>query len=149
MKILTQTSLLLLGLIFAFAGCEEAKESMEQAKEAGAGMVEDVKDMANIDFGDFDIKGLQEQFAGITEGFKDISADSVDGLTSKLSELGSSIDGMGIGDLTGPAKTAVEGLISKFVEAVRTAMDGISEENILSQLKPAVDALMEKLKAVE
>ena len=122
---------------------------MDQVKDAGAGMVEDVKDMTNIDFGDFDMKGLQEKLTDITDGFKDVSADNADALTSKLSELGSSIGSMGIGDLTGAAKTAVDGVIAQFVDAVKSAMDSISDEGIVSKLKPAVDALMEKLKALE
>ena len=143
MKKLTQTSVLLLGLMVAFAGCDAAKEAAEKAKESGAG----VADMANVDFGDFDMKGLQEKFAGITAGFKDVSADNVDGLTSKISDLSGSIDGMGIGNLTGVAKTAVDTAISTFVEAVKSAMGGISDEGILSKLKPVVDTLMEKLNA--
>lgn len=146
-KKLTQISLLLMGLIVSFAGCDAAKDTADKAKDAGAGMVDSAKDMANIDFGDFDMKGLQDKFAGITTGFKDVSADNVGGLTSKLSDLSGSLDGMGIGDLTGPAKTAVTGVISKFVDAIKSAMEGISDEGILSKLKPAVDALMEKLNA--
>jgi hypothetical protein len=147
MKKLTQISLLLLGLIVSFAGCDAAKDTADQAKDAGAGMVDSAKDLANIDFGDFDIKGLQEKFAGITAGFKDVSADNVGGLTSKLSDLGGSLDSLGIGNLTGPAKTAVNGVISTFVDAIKSAMDGISDEGILSKLKPAVDSLMKKLDA--
>ena len=147
MRLLTQTSLLLLGLIVAFIGCDAAKETADQAKDAGAGMVEGAKDLADIDFGDFDMKGLQEKFTGITDGFKDVSADNVDGLTSKLSDLGGSIDSMGIGNLTGPAKTAVDTAISKFVDAIKSAMDGISDEGILAKLKPVVESLMEKLSA--
>ena len=147
MKQLTKTSLLLLGLIVAFAGCDAAKETADKAKDAGAGMVEGAKDMANIDFGDFDMKGLQGKLTGITDGFKDVTTENVDGLTSKISDLGGSIDGMGIGKLTGVAKTAVGTAISTFANAIKSAMDGISDEGILGKLKPVVDSLMEKLNA--
>ncbi len=147
MNKLTQTSLLLLGLMVALAGCDAAKDTVDQAKDAGAGMVEGAKDMANVDFGDFDMKGLQEQFTGITNGFKDVSADNVDGLTTKLSDLGGSIDGMGIGNLKGVAKTAADTAISKFADAIKSAMGGISDDSILAKLKPVVDSLMEKLNA--
>ena len=135
--------------MIAFAGCDAAKESADQAKNAGAGMVEGAKDLANIDFGDFDMKGMQEKLSGITEGFKDVTADNVDGLTTKVSDLGGSIESLGIGNLTGPAKTAVDVAISKFVETVKGAMTGISDEGILSKLKPVVDQLMEKLNALK
>jgi hypothetical protein len=147
MKQLTKTSLLLLGLMVAFIGCDAAKEKMDQAQNAGTDLVEGAKDMANIDFGDFDMKGLQEKFTGITDGFKDVTADNVDGLTTKLSDLGGSIDGMGIGSLEGAAKTAVGAVIAKFADAIKSAMDGISNDGILAKLKPVVDSLMEKLNA--
>jgi hypothetical protein len=93
------------------------------------------------------VKGLQEKFTGITDGFKDVSADNVSGLTTKLSDLSGSIDGMGIGNLPGPAKAFVGTMISKFTDTIKSALGGITDEGILSKLKPAVDALMEKLNA--
>lgn len=149
MKKLTPISLLLLGLMVAFAGCDAAKDQVDKAKDAGADMADSAKNMANIDFGDFDMTGLQDKFTGITDGFKDVTADNVDGLTSRISDLGSSIDSMGIGNLPGPAKTAVTGAISKFVDAIKSAMGGITDEGILGKLKPAVDALMGKLNALK
>lgn len=147
MKHLIQTSILFLGFMVVFAGCDSAQEAVDQVQESGDGLMDGVKDMANIDFGDFDMKGMKDKFAGITDGFKDVSADNVDGLTSKISEFSSSIDGMGIGNLTGPAKTAVSGLIAKFVDTIKNSMGGITDEDILSKLKPVVDSLMEKLNA--
>ena len=143
MKKLRQTSLLMLGLMMALVGCEAAKETAEKPKESGAGMA----DLANIDFGDFDMKGLQEKFAGITAGFKDVSTDNVDGLVTKISGLTGSLESMGIGNLDGVAKTAVDTAITKFTDAVKSAMEGISDEGILSKLKPVVDSLMEKISA--
>ena len=144
MKKLFQTSLLILTLMVVFTGCEAAKEAAQDATDKAK---DKVGDMANIDFGDFDMTGLQEKFTGITDGFKDVSADSVDGLTSKITDLSGSIEGMGIDKLSGPAKTAASGVISKFADAIKTAMEGISDDGILSKLKPVVDALMEKINA--
>ena len=140
MNKLTQISLMLLVLMVAFTGCDAAKDAANDAKDKAA-------DLANIDFGDFDITGLQSQLTGITTGFKDVTADNVDGLTSKISDLSGSMDSMGLDKLTGPAKTAVGGVISKFADSIKSAMDGISDEGILGKLKPVVEALMEKINA--
>lgn len=142
MKKFTQISLMLLGLMVAFAGCDAAKEAANDAKDKAA-------DMANVDFGDFDMDGLKEKFAGITDGFKTVSADNVDGLTSKISDLTGSMDGMGIDKLTGPAKTAVATVIEKFGDTIKAAMEGISDEGLLGKIKPVVEALMEKIKAMK
>ena len=149
MRKLTLSSLFLIGLMVAFNGCDAAKDTVDQAKNAGTDMVESAKDMANIDFGDFDMKGMQEKLSGITDGFKDVTAENVDGLTSKISDFGGSIGDMGIGDLTGPAKSAVDTVISKFIDAIKSAMDGITDDGILAKLKPVVDSLMEKLNQFE
>ena len=136
MKTLTTLSLALLALTITVTGCNNAKEAIDKTKE-----------LANVDFGDFDMKGLQEKFTGITDGFKDVSADNADGLVGKISGLTGSLDGMGIGKLSGPAKMAVGKAISTFVAAVEKAMEGISDDGILSKLKPVVGPLLEKLKA--
>ena len=143
MKRFTQTALLFAAMMVAFVGCDAAKDAANAAKDKAG----DVADLANIDFGDFDIKGVQEKFTGITDGFKDVTADNVDGLTSKIGELSGSMDGMGLDKLSGTAKTAVGGVIAKFADAIKAAMGGISDEGILSKLKPVVDVLMEKLNA--
>lgn len=149
MKHLTHLSLFVLGMMIVLTGCDAAKENVEKAKDAGADLAQNAKDLANVDFGDFDMKGLQEKFSGITEGFKNLSGDNVDSLTSKLSGLGDSLEGMGIGDLSGTAKAAVSAAIVKFVDAIKSAMEGVSDESTLSKLKPVVDSLMEKIKAYQ
>lgn len=146
MKHLSLTSLLLVALLFVFTGCDTAKEA---AKDATAAAKDKVADLADIDFGDFDMKGMQEKLTGITDGFKDISADSVDGLTSKITDFSGALDGMGIDKLAGPAKAAVAGVIAKFVETIKSAMGGITDEGIMSKLKPVVDTLMEKVSAFQ
>lgn len=144
MKTLTQISFLLLALMVVSVGCDAAKEAAQGAADKAK---DQVADMANIDFGDFDMKGVQEKFTGITDGFKDVTAENVDGLTSKISDLSGSMDSMGIDKLTGPAKTFVGGAIAKFGDAIKTAMESISDEGILGKLKPVVKALMEKINA--
>ncbi len=141
MKKLTQISLLLLAMMVAFTGCDAAKKAASDAGDKAA-------DMANVDMGDFDLNGLKDKFTGITDGFKDVSADNVDGLTSKISDLSGSMDGMGIDKLPTAAKGVVGGVISKFGDTIKAAMEGISDEGILGKLKPVVDALMEKINAL-
>ena len=140
MKRLTQISLLFLAMMVAFTGCDAAKKAASDAGDKAA-------DMANVDMGDFDLDGLKDKFTGITDGFKDVTAENVDGLTSKISDLSGSMDGMGIDKLPDAAKTVVGGLISKFGDTIKAAMGGISDEGILGKLKPVVDALMEKISA--
>ena len=137
MKKMTQIGILMLGLMVAFAGCDATK------KMAG----EKLGDMAGIEFGDFDMKGLMGKFTGITDGFKDVNADNVEGLTSKITDLSGSIDGMGIDKLTGPAKDFAGKQMSTFGGAVEKAMGGVSDEGLVGKLKPAVDGLMDKLNA--
>ena len=136
MKLLSQTSLLLMALMVVFAGCDQAKDMAKK----GA-------DMANIDFGDFDIDGMKEKLTGVTDGLKDVTTENVDGVTSKITDLSDSVDGMGIDKLPAPAKTFVSGMLTKFGDSVKAAMEGISDDSILAKLKPAVEALMEKVKA--
>lgn len=138
----TQFCLLLLALMVAFTGCDAAKQAASDAKDKAV-------DISNVDFGDFDMKGMQEKLTGITEGFKDVTADNVDDLTSKITDLSGSMDSMGVDKLTGPAKTAFTGVLSKFTAAIEAAMANISDEGILGKLKPVVEALMEKVNALK
>ena len=149
MKQLPYVSLLMLGMMIAFTGCDATKENLDKATEAGTELAKNAQDLTKIVFGDFDMTGLQETFSGITEGFKSLSADNVDALTSQLSGLGASMDTMGLADLSGPAKTAVMEAIGKFADAIKSAMDGVSDESLLSKLKPVVDPILEKIKALK
>jgi hypothetical protein len=142
MKKLTQISLLLLAMMVAFTGCDAAKKAASDAGDKAA-------EMANVDMGDFDMEGLKGKLAGITDGFKDVTADNVDGLTSKISDLSGSMDGLGIDKLPDAAKGVVGGVISKFGDTIKAAMEGISDEGILGKLKPVVEALMEKINALK
>lgn len=140
MKKLTQISLLLLAAMVAFAGCEQAKEAADDAANKA-------KDMANVDFGDFDVEGLKAKFSGITDGLADVTSENVDGLASKITDLTGAMDGLGIDKLPGPAKGVVTALMSGFGDKVKSALDGITEDGLLSKLKPVIEALMEKIKA--
>lgn len=142
MKKLTQLSVLLLGLMVVFAGCDSAKKAAEDAKNNAE---KKVKEMADIDFGNFDMKALQEKFSSITDGFKDVTTDNVDGLASKVTDLSGYMEGLGIDKLPDAAKTAVVTAIGKFADSIKSAMEGISDEGILGKLKPVVATLMEKL----
>ena len=130
-------------------GCDAAKDAAQGAADKAKDKMGDMANMADIDFGDFDMKGVQEKFTGITDGLKDVTADNVDGLTSKISDLSGSMDSMGIENLPAPAKTFVGGAIAKFGDAVKAAMGNISDEGILGKLKPVVDTLMEKISAFQ
>ena len=143
MKQLTQIGLMLLALTFAFAGCDAAKDMAKEGMDKAKDGMGDMADMANIDFGGFDMAGTQEKFTGITDGFKDVTADNVDGLTSKITDLSGSMEGLD--KMPDAAKSAFGGVATKFADTVKSAMDGISDEGILGKLKPAVDGLMEKL----
>ena len=140
MKKLTQTCLMLLVMIVAFAGCDAAQDAANKAKDKAG-------EMANIDFGSFDKDALKEKLTGVTDGLKGVTEDNVDGLKSKITDLSGSMDEMGIDKLPAPAKTFVAGMLSKFGDSVKSAMSGITNDGILAKLKPVVDGLMEKINA--
>ena len=137
--------LLVLLLSISLIGCDAAKEVGDKVADGANEAVENVKEMADIDFGDFDMSGLKDKFSSITDGFKDVTADNAGDLASKISGLTGALDGFGIGDLTGGAKTAVGTAISTFADSITKAMEGISDDGILSKIKPVVEALVEKL----
>lgn len=147
MKKLAQTAMLLMALMVVFTGCDAAKQAADAAKDKAGDMAGDMAGLADMDLGGFDMAGMKEKFTGITDGFKDVSAENVDGLTSKISGLSDSMDTMGLDKLPEAAKGPIGGMISKFGETVTSAMGGISDEGILGKLKPVVDGLMEKINA--
>ena len=104
-----------------------------------------VMNIGDVDWGGFDMQGLSGQFSGITDGFQNVTAENAGGLASKIEGLTGSIDGMGLGNLTGTAQTASKGIIGNFIQTITNSLGGISDGGILSQLKPAVEALIEKL----
>lgn len=129
--------LLLIVMPVALIGCNGAQDAIDGAK-----------DMANIDFGDFDMDGLKDKMASVTSGLKDVTADNVDGVTEKISGLSSTLGSMDFSKLSGPAKTAVNTALNKFVDTIKSAMDNISDDSVLAKLKPVVEPLMEKIKSM-
>ena len=104
-----------------------------------------VMNIGDVDWGGFDMQGLSGQFDGITDGFQNVTAENAGGLASKIQGLTGSIDGMGLGNLTGTAQTASQGFIGQFIQKITDSLGGITDGGILATLKPAVDALIEKL----
>lgn len=99
--------------------------------------------------GNFDLPALQKQFSGITDGFKDVSADNADALAKKIEDLTGSVGDMGLAKLSGTAKTAASGVIGKFIDSINAAVDGISDSGIAGILKPVVKSLVDKLKTFQ
>ena len=100
------------------------------------------------DFGDLGMDKLKElngTFTGITDGFKNVTADNASGLADKIKGLTGSIDGMGLANLPESGKGVVGGMIGKFIKTINDAMGGISDDGILGILKPVVKGLMDKL----
>jgi len=98
-----------------------------------------------VDFPEgFDISGVKDQFTGITDGLKGVTMENAGDLKTKIEGLSGAVGNMGLGDLTGPAKTATGGMIGGFIETLKGAMGGM-EGGILDMLKPAIEALIQKL----
>ncbi len=162
-------ALVFLGWKFLMPGAENAADMAGKAADGVAGAVSNagdmagkaadgvtgalsdaagsMTDMANIDFGGFDMSGLQSKFTGITDGFQNVTSENASGLATKITDLTGSIDGLGLDKLTGPAQAASQGVIGKFIESITGALGGIGDGGIMGVLKPAVDALIEKLSA--
>ena len=131
------------------------REGADAVTAAGAGAVDGVKgampsmEMPSFDGVDFpagfDINEVKDKFTGITTGLKDVTMDNAGDLKTKIEGLSGSVDTMGFGDLTGPAKTATGGMIGGFIKTLQGAMGGM-EGGILDMLKPAIESLIEKLK---
>ena len=144
---------LVLGLAISFIGCDQAKDAVDAAKDASADAVDAAKDMGDkalegVDFGDFDMAGLKDKFSGITEGFDGLTADNAGGLVDKITGLTGSIGDMGFGSLGDTAKAAVGKLIGPFIESINGLVGKISDEGIMGKVKPAVEALVTKLKTM-
>ena len=89
---------------------------------------------------------LQEGFRDITNGLTDLKSESgANELVTNMRGFTEKIDTLGIGDLTGPAKSAASTMIQKFVEQITDLVDKIADENLKSIVKPAVDAMLKKL----
>ncbi len=146
--------LLLLGAVAWFGYQYLIKPNMEKAddvkKPATAATSDAVTSgLEKVVPGDFDIVALQKQFSGITDGFKDVTANNADALATKIQDLTGSVGGMGLDKLSGTAKTEASGTIRTFIDSVNKAVDRISDSGISGKLKPVVKSLVDKLKTYQ
>ena len=135
MKKFTQlTTLVLLAMFVAFAGCDAANNA------AGS-----VKEMADMDIGGMKMSDLKEKITGITKGFTNVSEENADELKSKITDFGSTVEGIKVDELAAPAKTAAKGMMSGFASTLEGLMAKVPAP-IKEKLEPAVAPLMETLK---
>jgi len=139
MKKLTQLTLVLLVMVFAFAGCDAAKD-------AAGGAMDKAKEMADIDIGGVKMSDLTGKITGITDGFADVSEENADGLAEKISGLDETIGGISMDGLPDAAKTAASGVMGPFATTLEGLMAKVPEP-IKAKLEPVVAPLMEKLAA--
>lgn len=97
-------------------------ETLNQGETAVTGLIGDTQ----IDFGDFNITGLQRQLNAITDGFKKLTADNAVGLAEKITGLATSMDEMSFDQLTGPAKAAVATMLTGFKSSIEGSLNGIA-----------------------
>ena len=137
--------LILLGAL-AWFGYQMINSGAAEQGDGDVGAAGAVAAMGDIDFGNFDMQGLQTQFTGITDAFKNgVTMDNAGALATKIQDLTGSISDMGIGNLEGAAKDSVFGAIGTFKDTITKAMEGISNQGILDLLQPIVEKLMEVL----
>ena len=147
MKWLSGIGVLVVALMVSMVGCDEVKKGAEEVKDAASKAGDKVSsEIDKIDFGDFDMKGIQEKLTGVADGLKDVSADTVDSLTAKISELTKSLENSDFGKMSATAKTAAKAAMSKFGDTVKGAMNNISDDEVVQKLKASIDPLMEKIK---
>ena len=147
MKWLPCVSVLVVAMMVGVTGCDEAKKGMDEVKDATSKAASDVSsEVGKINFGDFDMKSIKGKLSGITDGLKNVSSDTVDDVSAKISELTKSLDNSDFGKMSDTAKAAVKTAMSKFGDSVKGAMDKISDDSVTQKLKAAIDPLMEKIK---
>jgi hypothetical protein len=108
----------------------------------------------DLNFADIDIAAigktgteLQTGFSEITQGFTGLKDEaSANSLVETISGFSGKLDGMGLGDLSGPAKTAATGLIDNFIETIKQLVTDNVPDALQGVVQPAVDNLLEKLK---
>ena len=139
----------------AYFGWSYFTNKANDLKNQASNVVNNVKlpefDMGSMDFSPLGETGtkLKEGFGDITTGFqglKDSGTDGANKLKGTIEQFTGSIDGLGLDKLPDTGKTVAKGFIGKFIDSIK-AMLGGQGEGIQGILKPAVDALMEKLSA--
>ena len=129
MKKLTQLTLVLLVMVVAFAGCEAAQEAATNATG-------------------FDMAGMQKKFTEIKDGFADVTEENADGLATKIEGFEDSVEEIKVDKLPEAAKTQASGMMTKVADFLKGQMEKLSDKpGIMEKLKPAIEPLMEKLKA--
>lgn len=107
----------------------------------------DLSGIEGFDMGSLGAAGpaLTKGFGDIASGFKGLTDEAgATGLADKIKGFTGTIDGLGLADLPDAGKASASGLIGKFVDMVKGLLSGQSE-GIQGILKPAVDALIQKL----
>ena len=95
------------------------------------------------------LKGLQGQFTDIASGFEGLSTeDGANVLKDKIQGLTGTVGDLGLGDLSGVAKTSASTMIGKFVEMIRGMVDQVENPALKGILQPAVDGLLSKLESL-
>lgn len=95
------------------------------------------------------LKGLQGQFTDIAGGFTGLStADGANALKDKIQGLTGSVGDLGLGDMSGIAKTSASTMVGKFVEMIRGMVDKVENPALKGILLPAVDGLLSKLESL-
>lgn len=83
----------------------------------------------------------------ITEGFGGLATggeSAATGLADKIGGFGTALEGMGIGDMAGPQKAAVGGILGQFTGVVEGLLANVPGP-LQGIVKPAVDKLMETI----
>lgn len=125
-----------------------------------AGVGSGVKDMASgISIPGFDMSGVDMSVLGaqkdalmgpigeITEGFGGLATggeSAATGLADKIGGFGTTLEGMGIGDMGAAQKTAVGGILGQFTGVIEGLMANVPGP-LQGIVKPAVDKLMETI----
>lgn len=137
--------LLLLGVLAWFGYAYLFKPAADRVNGGGVVLpnVDDL-DFSKIDFGNFDFQGMQDKLGGITDGFKNVTSENASNLADKIKDFTGGIESMGLDNLSGVANTAVNGVITTFVKSIKDSLDKMTDDGILSILKPVVNALIEK-----
>lgn len=128
-----------------------AKNMVADAQNA---VTEGMSSVPKLDFSGLDLSALgetgtklQSEFTGITEGFRNLTDEaSANTLKDKMSGLTGSLENMGLGDLSGVAKTTASTMIEKFIETVQSLLDKVENPTLKGILQPAADSLLAKLR---
>lgn len=111
----------------------------------------------DLDFGgiDFDaiggeagekLRGLQGQFTGIADGFKGLTDETgANALVGQLEGLTGSVGDLGLGDMSGIAKTSASTMVGKFAQIVQGFVEKVENPTLKAIVQPAVEALVSKL----